>query len=60
MGFRDIRSFNKALLAKQVWRMITNPHTLVARVFKARYFRDGELLMAGTNSKSSLAVSGVE
>lgn len=53
MGFRDIRSFNRALLAKHVWRLITNPDALVARVFKGRYFRNGELMEAGINSNAS-------
>jgi hypothetical protein len=35
MGFRDLRAFNEALLAKQGWRLMTNPHSLIARLFKA-------------------------
>lgn len=38
MGFRDLKSFNKALLAKQGWRLQTNNHSLFSRVFKAKYF----------------------
>ncbi|XP_060972000.1 uncharacterized protein LOC115703869 [Cannabis sativa] len=38
MGFRNLRSFNLALLGKQGWRLITKPETLVSRIFKARYY----------------------
>ena len=35
MGFKEIKKFNKALLAKQVWWMLHNPESLCFRVFKA-------------------------
>ena len=38
MGFWDLRAFNLALVAKQVWRMRTSNQSLIYRVFKKRYF----------------------
>uniref|UniRef100_A0A2N9IH27 Reverse transcriptase domain-containing protein n=1 Tax=Fagus sylvatica TaxID=28930 RepID=A0A2N9IH27_FAGSY len=38
LGFRNLHSFNTALLAKQCWRLIHNTQSLFYRVFKARYF----------------------
>ncbi|KAA3486681.1 reverse transcriptase [Gossypium australe] len=38
MGFRDLCKFNIALLAKQGWCFLTKPDSLVARIFKAKYF----------------------
>ncbi|KAL7111975.1 hypothetical protein ACP275_05G123500 [Erythranthe tilingii] len=38
LGFRDMSCFNKALLTKQAWRLITLQDTLLARVMKARYY----------------------
>ncbi|CAK8541019.1 unnamed protein product [Lathyrus sativus] len=38
VSFRDFKSFNMAMLAKQGWHIIMQPDTLVARVFKVKYF----------------------
>ncbi|XP_024190213.1 uncharacterized protein LOC112194201 [Rosa chinensis] len=38
MGFKNIYAYNLAMLAKQGWRFLSNPDSLVARLFKARYF----------------------
>ncbi|XP_031103094.1 uncharacterized protein LOC116006746 [Ipomoea triloba] len=37
LGFKDLRAFNLAMLGKQVWRFLTMPQSLVARVYKAKY-----------------------
>jgi hypothetical protein len=46
MGFRDFHSFNLAMLAKQVWRLITAPNSLCAQVLQAKYYPDGNILKA--------------
>jgi hypothetical protein len=46
LGFKDFRAFNEALLAKQGWRLITNPNSLIARLFKAKYYPKCDFLDA--------------
>ena len=53
MGFQDLQAFNLAMLVKQGWRILTNPDSLVARVFKAKYFPHDDIL----NSKKSCSPS---
>ncbi|XP_042962496.1 uncharacterized protein LOC122296768 [Carya illinoinensis] len=59
LGFRDFRSFNISLLSKQGWRIQQNPSSLVARIFKQKYFGQSDLLEAKLGSRPSLAWRGV-
>lgn len=38
LGFRDLRSFNLALLAKQGWRIMQDTSTLLHQIYKAKHF----------------------
>ena len=53
MDFRNLQAFNLALLAKQAWRMLTNPSSLAARVLKAKYFPYVDILNASLGSSPS-------
>ena len=53
IGFRDLYSFNRALLAKQCWRLITNPDSLCASILKAKYYPNCDILLAGPKKGSS-------
>ncbi|GJM91105.1 hypothetical protein PR202_ga07449 [Eleusine coracana subsp. coracana] len=53
MGFRELKSFNAAMLGKQGWRLITKPESLCARILKGRYFHDGEFIHATRKKHAS-------
>ncbi|XP_075478858.1 uncharacterized protein LOC142519715 [Primulina tabacum] len=53
LGFRQLESFNKALLAKQLWRIVGAPESVVARVLKARYFKHQDIMQASLGSNPS-------
>ncbi|XP_019177743.1 PREDICTED: uncharacterized protein LOC109172948 [Ipomoea nil] len=53
LGFKDLRAFNLAMLGKQGWRFLTNPQSLVARVYKARYYPKIDFLNATVGNNPS-------
>lgn len=44
MGFKDIRLMNQVMLARQAWRLVAFPDSLCAKVLKAKYYPNGNLL----------------
>uniref|UniRef100_A0A8I6X8W7 Reverse transcriptase zinc-binding domain-containing protein n=1 Tax=Hordeum vulgare subsp. vulgare TaxID=112509 RepID=A0A8I6X8W7_HORVV len=46
LGFRDMECFNRAMLSRQIWRLIQFRDSLCARVLKARYFPNTHVLDA--------------
>ena len=46
LGFKDLSVFNLAMLGKQGWKFMSEPDSLVSRIFKARYFPNKSYLTA--------------
>jgi ribonuclease HI len=53
LGFRDFKAFNMSMVAKQGWKIMSRPETLVAKIFKARYFPNSSLLEASLGNNPS-------
>ena len=55
LGFKDLEAYNLALLGRQLWRMIKNPQSLMAKVFKSRYFKASNPLNAPLGTRPSFS-----
>lgn len=53
ISFRDFENFSDALLAKKVWRLISNPNEMWARKLKGIYFPNSDFFEAGKGSRAS-------
>src|SRR4051812_17941437 len=59
MGFRNMRAFNQALLAKHAWRLLDCPDSLCARLLRAKYYPHGNLLYTVFPTSSSTIWNGI-
>lgn len=55
MRFRNLQASNLAMVAKQGWRLLTNQNSLVAKIFKEKYYPNGDVLKAKLGSNPSYA-----
>ncbi|XP_021751079.1 uncharacterized protein LOC110716751 [Chenopodium quinoa] len=53
LGFRNMKIFNEALLAKQAWCILSNEDSFVARVLKGKYFPHTTLMEAKIQANAS-------
>ena len=53
LGFKKLKEFNLALLAKQGWRLQQRHDFLVYRVLKSKYFPNCEFYQASLGSNPS-------
>ncbi|XP_013739903.1 uncharacterized protein LOC106442805 [Brassica napus] len=59
LGLRDIQDFNVAMLAKNAWRILTNPECLLARLLIGKYCHSSSFLSAPCPSSASHGWRGV-
>ncbi|XP_027152078.1 uncharacterized protein LOC113752144 [Coffea eugenioides] len=59
LGFKDLEAFNKAMLGKQVWRILTKPNLLVSKVLKAKYFPKESILHCNPPKSASWIWQGL-
>ncbi|GAA0147414.1 hypothetical protein LIER_36513 [Lithospermum erythrorhizon] len=53
LGFRELHQFNRVWLYKQVWRIIIQPRSTLAKVYKAKYFSQENYWSASLGCKPS-------
>jgi len=53
MGFKGLKAFNMAMLGKQAWKILTQPDSLITRLFKARYFPNSDYFAASSGHNPS-------
>ena len=49
-GFKRLHEFNMAMLSKKGWKLVIDPSSLVAQIFKAKYYPHFSFLHASLGS----------
>jgi len=59
IGFKDIPSFNDALLAKVSWRLLTKPSSMLAKVLLGKYCQSSSFLDCKVSNNASHGWRGI-
>lgn len=59
MGFKDINIFNQAMLAKQSWRIIKNPESLLSKIMGGKYLCHENFMRAKLGKNCSYVWSSI-
>ena len=52
MSFKHLYGFNLSMLGKQRWKFSTQEDAMVTKIFKSKYFPNGEILGSQIKSQS--------
>ena len=55
LGFYNLQAFNLDMLSKQTWRILTDPKSLIVRIYKAKYFPYSDIMGAKLGCNPSYA-----
>ncbi|KAL9686042.1 hypothetical protein QQ045_023497 [Rhodiola kirilowii] len=53
LGFKDLKCINLAFLAKQAWRIYTQPDLLVSKIYKAKYCHNSDMFFCSVGYEPS-------
>nr|KYP42577.1 hypothetical protein KK1_036020 [Cajanus cajan] len=53
LGFKNLSAFNLAMLSKQAWRFLSNPNSLISRIYQEKYYPEGSFLNASLGHNPS-------
>lgn len=59
IGFHSLYGFNIALIGKQCWKLLKEPQSLVARLYKARCYPNNHFLQAKMQAGASFIWSSM-
>lgn len=59
LGFRNLQVFNQSLLAKQGWKIISQPSSLLSKFFKSFYFPYSFFMQCDNSTRSSFVWRGL-
>lgn len=59
LGFKEIETFNDALLAKLTWRLLKNPSSLLGQTLLNKYCLDSDILSCSTPKTASHGWKGI-